>query len=160
MKIKSDHWNFTLNPSLISPLWQYFCHFCAIEMEILKGLEQRCSHICQSMVSDQRSAAELDWKQRNDTENLRRILTEGWRWERWIAWILHQSPSATSAAALIDEVFKSSISHHLLFLPPPPPTHAIMEAEELCCVCRSDEPWPEGNFAGKARGDAVGVINK
>lgn len=50
------------------------------QMEILRSLKhtmQRCSHICQSMLSDQQSAAELDWKQRNNTENLRRILTEG-----------------------------------------------------------------------------------
>lgn len=73
------------------------------------------------MLTDQQSAAELYWKWRNNTKNLWRILTEGWQWERWITWILHQSPNTTTAAALIDEVFKLSITHHLLSCPPHPP---------------------------------------
>lgn len=34
---------------------------------------------------------------------------------RWITWIFHQSLKNTLAKALIDEVFKSSISHHKPF---------------------------------------------
>lgn len=79
-------------------------------------------------------------------ENLRRILNASWRWERWITWILHQSPNNTLAAALIDEVFKSSISHHLLFLSHLSRLPPIMAAEKPCCVCRSDEPWPTEDF--------------
>lgn len=96
-------------------------------------------------------------------ENLRRILNASWRLERWITWILHQSPNNTLAAALIDEVFKSSISHHLLFLSHLSRPSPIMAKETLCCVCRSDGRWPTEKFqsaggkAGVEGGEAGGT---
>lgn len=91
-------------------------------------------------------------------ENLRRILNASWRLERWITWILHQSPNNTLAAALIDEVFKSSISHHLLFLSHLSRPSPIMAKETLCCVCRSDRRWPTEKFKVLAVKQGVVVL--
>lgn len=91
-------------------------------------------------------------------ENLRRILNASWRLERWITRILHQSPNNTLAAALIDEVFKSSISHHLLFLSHLSRPSPVMATETLCCVCRSDGRWPTEKFQSAGASGRGGLI--